>query len=97
MPPRIPPVARNPKAATAINVLAAKIALAQGHGWAVTLTLHGRERRKVRGHIEARIIDRSRRMTGRDGESNLLVQIAGEQIPMERIAEIARTRQPVQA
>lgn len=81
-----------PAARAAINDMAAKVAKAQAHGWLVALTLRERPPRKVRGVIEARHIDKHRRLTGRDGESNVLVVIAGEEIALERIAVIARTK-----
>lgn len=70
--------------------LAWQVAKAQSQDLPIVLTLRERPPRKVRGVIEARRIDKHRRMTGRDGESNLLVVIAGEEIPLERIAEIHR-------
>lgn len=92
MPPRKGTPSRNRAALIAVNAMAVKVAKAQGHDWPVTLTLRGREKRKVRGRIEARSIDPSRGFQLNDGESNLLVRIAGESIPLERIVSIARQR-----
>lgn len=83
---------RDRKAHLAINDLASKVARAQAHDLTVVLVLRTRPQRKVRGKIERRSIDKRRQMTGRDGESNLLVQIAGESISLESIAEIRRPR-----
>lgn len=84
--------ARHGAASREASILAANVAKAQAHGWPVVLTLRERPPRKVRGRISARRIDARRKMTGRDGESNLLVVIEGEEISLERISEIHRQR-----
>jgi hypothetical protein len=76
----------------AINQMASKTAMAQARGWVVAVTLRERPPRKVRGVISARRIDKRRRLTGREGESNLLVVIGDEEIPLEKISEIARAK-----
>lgn len=90
---RTPQHARDRHAHLAINAMAAKVARAQAMGWQVTATLRTRPVRKVQGVIELRRVDPHRRLSGADGESNLLVTIAGEEIPLEKIAEIARRRE----
>lgn len=81
---------RNRAAHLAINALAAKVAKAQAHDMEIVLVLRTRPERRVRGKVEARRIDKTRVLSGDDGESNLLVKIDGEEIAMERIAEIRR-------
>lgn len=84
---------RDRKAHLAINDIAAKVARAQAHDLTIVLVLRTRPQRKVRGKVEARHIDHGRKLTGRDGESNLIVQIADEEVPLESIAEIRRPRE----
>jgi hypothetical protein len=83
---------RDYRARLAINALAAKVAKAQAHDMAIVLVLRERPPRKVRGKVELRRIDPNHRMTGRDGESNLIIKIAGEEIALEHISEIRRPR-----
>lgn len=82
---------RDHAAHLAINALAAKIARAQAHDIEVILTLRTRPPRKLRGLIESRRIDRSRKYTGTaDGSSNLIVRVGGEEIALERVGDIRR-------
>jgi hypothetical protein len=74
----------------AINALAAKVGRAQATDTPIVLVLRGRGERKVRGLVESKRIDRKRRLSGRDGESNLLIKVDGEEHPLESIREIRR-------
>lgn len=83
---------RDRKAHFAINALAAKVAEAQAHDTPIVLVLRTRDKRRLKGTVESRRIDPRKVLRGHDGESNLLVKIAGEEIPLEHVAEIRRQR-----
>lgn len=83
---------RDRSARLAINALAARAAKAQAHDIPIVLVLRTRDKRHVKGVIEARRVDPTRVLRGDDGESNLLLRVAGEEYALERIAEIRRQR-----
>lgn len=73
-----------------INHLAIKVARAMSYDLPIVLVLRTRPERRVRGLIESKRIDPQKILRGDDGESNLLVRINGEEIALERIADIRR-------
>lgn len=75
-----------------MNALATKVARAQAYDIPVVLVLRTRPVRKLRGKVESRRIDPRRKLTGADGESNLLVRVAGEEVALEHVSEIRRQR-----
>jgi hypothetical protein len=75
-----------------INNVALKALRAQAHGWPVTVTLHGRAARKLRGRIAERRRIEGFKETGADGESNLEIVIDGEAVALMRVADIQRQR-----
>lgn len=90
--PRKPEPHRDRAARLAINALAVKVTRAQAHDIPVVLVLRTRPVRKLRGKIESRRVDPYRKLTGSDGESNLLVRVAGEEVALEHVSEIRRQR-----
>jgi hypothetical protein len=56
----------------------------------VVVTLRTRPVRKLKGRITRRAIRNGWKATGRDGESSLEIDIAGETVPLEGVLSIER-------
>lgn len=73
-----------------LAVLASKIAGSMAHDCEVVLELRTRPKRSVRGKVTRRWIDESVRIPPKSNgqRSNLMIDIAGETIPLERVAVV---------